>query len=239
MIVNADVRGLEVFVTADLSEDAVLRKELLTPGYDMHSDNQKVFKLPERVYAKIFVFKLLFGASAYGYALDPDFTHISSSHKYWQKVIDAFYEKYKGIAKWHGNLVDIVRQQGFIEGPSGRIYVYKPEMRNGELKWPITTIKNYVVQGTGADLVMLARIEAWKQFQALGIEGHFIGTVHDSLVYDVPDEHVDVTARLLFDSIAAIPRLCQERFGYTFKLPITSEIQVGKSKGTLEEYKLC
>lgn len=54
---NADVKSLEVFVAADLSDDKVLKKELLEK-LDMHSLNQEKFKLPSRVLAKIFIFKL-------------------------------------------------------------------------------------------------------------------------------------------------------------------------------------
>lgn len=57
-LINVDVKSLEVFVVCDLSGDKVLREELLTPGLDMHRNNQNDFKLPDRVTAKRFVFKL-------------------------------------------------------------------------------------------------------------------------------------------------------------------------------------
>lgn len=235
-IVNGDVSGLEVVVAAELSGDVVLSTEIKNKE-NIHTNNQVAFNLPSRLIAKVFKFRLIYGGSAYSYANDPDFMEVSSSEKYWQKVIDAYYEKYSGVAKWHTGLLNTVREQGYIEIPSGRRYFFEPERKWNGLQWPLTTIKNYPVQGFGADLVMLARIEAWKQFKASGMEGRFIGTIHDSLVYDVPKENVDATAKLLFKAIEDVPKLCKETFGYEFSLPLTSEIQVGNTKGSMEEYK--
>lgn len=57
MLINADVKSLEVFVAAELSDDKVLKKELLDK-LDLHSNNQERFGLPDRVAAKRFIFKL-------------------------------------------------------------------------------------------------------------------------------------------------------------------------------------
>ena len=51
MIIQADVKGLEVVVAAWLSQDPVLIHELKS-GIDIHGENQKAFNLPERVIAK-------------------------------------------------------------------------------------------------------------------------------------------------------------------------------------------
>lgn len=56
MIVNLDVKSLEIYVAAYLSQDKTLYKELLD-GADIHGINQRDFKLPERVIAKILVFR--------------------------------------------------------------------------------------------------------------------------------------------------------------------------------------
>ena len=71
MLVQCDVKGLEVVCAAFLSQDKVLYKEL-NDGVDIHGENQKIFGFEERVTAKIFKFKLLYGAMEYGFANDPD-----------------------------------------------------------------------------------------------------------------------------------------------------------------------
>jgi len=238
MLVNCDVKSLEVVVAADRYRDKTLQIEI-EQKLDLHALNQAKFKLPDRVTAKRFIFKLLYGASAYGYAVDSDFIGVGYSERQWQRVIDAFYEKYDGIARGHQADIKFAMTNGFLEIPSGRYFNYAPFVTDrGKAKWPITKIKNYPIQGFGADLVMLARIEFIKQFKASGLEGKFICTVHDSLVVDCPNKHVEQIASMLAASVAKVPEICYNIWSYKFSLPITSEILVGPNKRDMIELKL-
>lgn len=105
------------------------------------------------------------------------------------------------------------------------------------MEWPITVIKNYPVQGFGADLVMLARLEASKRLKASGLEYKLISTIHDSIVADCPSENVESVGRILNDSIEYVPTLCKQVFGYDFSLPLTSEVQYGPNKKELVDLK--
>lgn len=196
----------------------------------MHSLNQERFKLPDRVTAKRFIFKLLYGATAFGYAQDADFFGVGYSERRWQGVIDEFYTKYSGIARWHASIIESAKTNGFLEIPSGRYYNYRPKQGQHGWKWPLTTIKNYPVQGFGADLVKLARVQFFRRFIESGVDGEFICTVHDSLVVDTPSKNVYTIRDMLKESIEAVPLLCKETFGYEFSLPIWCEIQAGPNK---------
>ena len=226
-------------VAAELANDIVLKQEIIDK-VDIHDTNRVAFGLgegkPGRLVAKIFVFRLIYGGSAYSYARDPDFTGVSSDVKFWQGVIDRYYTKYKGIKQWHDSLLDKVKRTGLIEIPSGRFYRFEPEFKYGEWKWPLTTIKNYPVQGFGADLVMLARIEAFKQLKESGLEFKMVGTIHDSIVCDVPSKNVKDVALILKNSVENVPNLSRTYFGYDFSLPLTCEIQVGKNKLDMEDF---
>ena len=89
MLLQADAKQLEWIGATYLSQDKVAIDEILRE-VDMHSENQKRFKLPSRLIAKTFVFRLIYGGSAYSYAHDPDFRDIGNE-SFWQDVIDAFY----------------------------------------------------------------------------------------------------------------------------------------------------
>jgi DNA polymerase I len=236
MLINCDIKGLEVVVAAELSQDKILCQEIIDKE-DTHGKNQQTLGLPSRLIAKIFIFRLLFGGSAYSYANDPDFSEVGFNQKQWQQVIDAFYLKYNGLQRWHDSLLDTVKKNGFLEIPSGRCYTYEAKFNGREWKWPLTTIKNYSVQGFGADLVMLARIEFCKQLRESGLEGKFIQTIHDSLVVDTPSKNVNQIAKMLQNAIAKVPELCYTNWQYKFSLPLTSEVQVGMNKRNLEDYK--
>lgn len=160
------------------------------------------------------------------------------SQKQWQKVIDDYYTKYSGIRTWHDGLLNTVRETGSIEIPSGRIFTFQPRESWKGLEWPLTTIKNYPVQGYGADLVMLARIELARLISAARIEALLVMTVHDSLVVDTPSKNIDQVAKIILKAIDSVPNLCYNNWNHKFNLPLTAEISVGRSKAELEEYKL-
>ena len=237
MLINVDVKGLEVVVAAQLSGDITLCKELLD-GVDIHETNRDVFNLGEgkagRLVAKIFKFRLLYGGSAYSYANDPDFRGVSSSQSFWQEVIDKYYDKYSGIKEWHGQLLIEAQTTGRIVIPSGRYYPITPDISRRE-SWPLTIIKNYPVQGFGADLVMLARLEANRLLVASGIEAAFIGTIHDSIVVDTPEENVYNIGKLLKQAVEEVPSLCKKVWDYNFSLPLKCEIAYGMNKTNMTE----
>lgn len=176
----------------------------------------------------------LYGATAYGYSTDGDFVGVSRSDKYWQGVIDAYYAKYTGIAAWHQKLIREAQETGRLEIPSGRFFPIVPDYNKRE-PWPLTIIKNYPVQGFGAELVMLARLEARKRLREAGIECLLISTIHDSIVADTPKQNVEQVGRILFDSIEAVPGLCKKVFDYDFSLPLTSEVQYGPNKKDMKD----
>lgn len=231
-IVNADIKGLEVVVAAQLSGDKVLRSELLK-GIDIHETNRAAFGLgegkPGRLIAKVFKFRLIYGGSAYSYANDADFRSVSTSATFWQGVIDKYYAKYYGIAEWHKQLIREAQENGRLTIPSGRYYPISPDYTKRE-PWPLTIIKNYPVQGFGADLVMLARLRANQLLNESCPEALLIGTIHDSIVVDCPNSSVDRVGLALKRAVEEVPAYVEKVWGYNFTLPLTSEISFGPTK---------
>lgn len=226
MIIQADVKGLEIVTAAYLSQDEVMMQELWDK-VDIHEENRKRFDLPTRLIAKTYLFRLIYGGSAWSYALDPEFSGISKKPEFWQSIIDESYSKYGGLSDWHKYIIHEATTTGRVVCPTGRFFEFKPYSKNGDWKWPVTTIKNYPVQGTGADLVSLARIEFFRRFTDECVRGKLISSVHDSLVCDVHSDEVDHTATLLRESVEKVPQLFKERFGVSFNLPLTVEIGYG------------
>ena len=239
MLINCDVRGLEVVTAADLSRDSVLMREILD-GVDIHERNRDTFKLGTgkegRLVAKVLKFRILYGGGAYSFAHDPAFMGVSTSEKFWQRVIDEYYEKYSGLRKWHNSLINTAKQTGRIEIPSGRFFPITPDFSKRE-PWPLTQIKNFPVQGQGADLVMLARLEAAKRLREGNLRALLISTIHDSIEADCPENEVEEVGRILNQSVEAVPKACRQVFGYDFSLPLTSEVQYGPNKKNMVELK--
>lgn len=230
MIISVDHSGLEWVTAVYLSQDKVGIDEI-NQGIDQHSDNQKRFGLPSRLIAKTFVFRLIYGGSAYAYANDPIFMPVSADVAFWQRVIDEFYSKYYGLAEWHRRIVEDVGRTGKYESVSGRVYHFEPYQTNsGEWKLPRTKILNYPVQGLGADIVMLSRISLWKRTVAAtthwtNIGSKFVNTVHDDIWLDCPDcelKGLDKDEKECYNIVSEIDGVFQDlpkNFERAFKVP--------------------
>ena len=167
---------------------------------------------------------------------------VSTSERFWQNVIDEYYNKYQGIRQWHNRLIETAMQDRQLEIPSGRIFPIEPDYSKRE-PWPLTVIKNYPVQGFGADLVMLARLQASKLLReyiaAAGVIPSMtpvlISTIHDSIVADCPENQVEIVGKLLNQAVEDVPKLCKQVFKHNFSLPLTAEVQYGPNKCDMKD----
>ena len=233
MLIEADAKQLEFLTAIYLSKDEVGYNEIRN-GVDQHTDNQIRFKLPSRLIAKTFVFRLLFGGTAFAYANDPEFIHVSKSDKYWQDIIDQFYGKYQGLHRWHSSLMREVVRTGQLVMPTGRVYKYERNERN---EWPRTTILNYPVQGLGADLMAIARCSLFKRVKKSGLQCDFISTVHDSIILDSPEENVQPLIQIIKNVWQDLPKNFEALFKVPFDLPCKCEVKVGEDWGNTKEIK--
>lgn len=236
MLVNVDGKAIEWLCASYLSQDETAIDEI-TRSIDQHSANQDRFGLPTRLIAKTFVFRLIYGGQAYSYANDPDFTGVSTSERFWQGVIDEFYNKYSGVAKWHTALMSEASSTGRIRMPTGRFYDFNSTQRGRDLVWPRTKILNYPVQGLAADLMALARVSFARRFRANKITGCLVNTIHDSIVVDVPTHEVVKVCTLFEQVFNDIPMNFERVFGVKFNLPTKCEVSYGMDKFNLTEYK--
>ena len=233
---NADARGLEWVGINFFAQDPVGMEEIIGK-VDQHTLNAERFGLPERRIAKIFVFRLIYGGSAWAYVYDPDFNWISKDPKYWQRVIDAFYDKYKGIQRQHIVWVQQATLNGQLVMPTGRFYPFE---RDAKGNWPRTKILNYPVQGLGHDLMAIARVSFKRRldsadFSDIRNDIKLVSTVHDSIVVDTRPEHIGRISNCLESVFRDIPRNFERLFGVVFNLPLEVEIKVGNDLFNMEE----
>lgn len=198
-------------------------------GEDTHSKNQEAFKLPSRLIAKVFLFRCIYRGSGWSYANDPDFMHVSTSAAFWDDMNEKFYDKYKGIDLCHKKWAQEVMAGKPIVGPLGRQWQCNNRDKFGNTFVPWTTLTNYPVQGSGADIMMLARISAFNRIKKLNLPGKFVSTVHDSIVYDCPEEVCKEVAEIFHAAFANIPTTIAKLYGYTWYVPMTAECKIGKN----------
>jgi DNA polymerase I-like protein with 3'-5' exonuclease and polymerase domains len=233
MLLQADAKQLEWVGAAYLSQDDLAIQEIWE-GTDMHSDNQARFGLPSRLIAKTFVFRLIYGGSAYSYAHDPNFKEIGNE-AYWQNIIDQFYNKYTKLKEWHDEILFRAKRDRKLTMPTGRVYYYEPEVTSYGVKHPRTKILNYPVQGLGADLMSIARVSLRNRL--LNKEGvRLINTVHDSIILDFDPEVWDNNSivSIVEKCFNDVPSNFEKLFGHKFNLPMRVECEVGPTWGNME-----
>lgn len=235
MIVNVDFKSLEVVTAAWLSQDEVMMNEIKA-GTDMHEANRVAFNLPSRLVAKVLKFRILYGGTAFSFSKDPDFTPVSKNVGFWEDVIDKYYNKYRGLKKWHDQIIREATTTGYVISPFGRSFKFEMQKKwNGDMVWPVTDIKNYPVQGTGADIVCMSRVMIHKKFNRANLKSKLISTVHDSIVADATSDEVDTVCKIFYDEIAKTPEYLTKYFGCDFNLPLVGEVSVGPNMLDLTE----
>jgi DNA polymerase-1 len=216
-------------VAAWLSGDQVALGEI-NGGQDTHSLNQSLFKLPDRLTAKIYLFRTIFRGSGWAFANDSDFTHVSDDPDYWDNINYQFYKKYYGLDKWHNELARKVAQREPIVSPLGMEWLILP-LESGKLHWP--TFTNYPVQGTANSLVAIARVSLKRRMT--GLRSGLVGTVHDSIIADSPDDEVTQVVKLMKDVFDDIPKNVKKLWNITLPCAFPCEIKVGKNMKDMEK----
>lgn len=227
MLVQCDASQLEWRTALQLSQDTVGIEEV-NQKQDAHSLNEKAFSLPSRFIAKIYLFRTIFRGSGYAFANDPDFMHVSADPKFWDNIGELFYKKYYGLDRWHHHLADLVTRGEPIEGPTGRQWTINMKRDfHGNLKLPWTVFSNYPVQGTGADVMMIARISFSRRLRASGIPALLVSTVHDSIVVDCAAEFVSEITKLMYEVFDDLVDNLNKIFKCDWNVPLACEVKVG------------
>jgi DNA polymerase I-like protein with 3'-5' exonuclease and polymerase domains len=232
MLIKIDAAQLEWRTAVWLSNDKVGIDEL-NSGADIHSLNEKAFNLPSRLIAKIYLFRTIYRGNGWSFANDPAFSHVSSSADFWDKVNEKFYKKYKDLDAWHTRLANLVTTGKPIVSPFGREWLI-PMRPNGDIPW--TTLTNYPVQGTGADLMTVARISLHNRMRSFGLKSLMVSTVHDDIKVDAPDNEIEQVAGIALKVFDDIPVNVKKLFNVDLPIRFPGEVSVGKDLLNMEKY---
>jgi len=244
MLVKIDSAQLEWRTAVFLSNDPIGIAEI-NSGEDIHNNNKEAFGLPDRLTAKVYLFRTIFRGNGWSFANDPNFSHVSTDPEYWEDINNKFYTKYKGLDAWHHELKDLVIRGQPIVGPTGRFWkipmkeYQKKNWKTGKLEnvldIPWTTLSNYPVQGTGADIMKVARISLWNRLK--NSKALLISTVHDDLKLDVPDSELDFVIKTATDVFNDLPKNFKKLFNVDMPIPFPGEVSVGKDLLNMEKVK--
>jgi DNA polymerase I-like protein with 3'-5' exonuclease and polymerase domains len=231
MLVQIDAAQLEWRVLAWLSGDRVALDEI-NSGLDFHSKNQEVFGLPNRLIAKIYLFRTIYRGSGWSFANDPAFMGVSPNPDFWDDINEKFYKKYYGINEWHYSLARLCAARKPIVSPLGREWLITPK-DDGKLPWTVFT--NYPVQGTGADIMMVARISLFRRLSKLS-QILLVSTVHDSIVLDCPEKDVPFIGELALSVMDDLPKNFRKLWGIDLPCTFPGEVKYGPTLANMKKF---
>ena len=223
-IVAADYSQIELRIMAHLSEDAGLL-HAFEQELDVHrATAAEVFGVgldqvtPEmRRSAKAINFGLIYGMSAFGLA-----KQLRLGRNEAQQYIDRYFERYPGVQRYMNETRSLAHEQGYVETLFGR-RLYLPDInarnRNLQLAAERTAI-NAPMQGTAADIIKTAMISVDSCLAESQLDARIIMQVHDELVLEVAEAHIDVVSKAVRQHMSAAA---------TLKVPLLVEVGVGNN----------
>lgn len=210
-IVAADYSQIELRIMAHLSQDPGLLRAF-GDNLDVHSATAaEVFGVTleevsgdQRRKAKAINFGLIYGMSAFGLAKQ---LHLGRHEA--QEYIDRYFERYPGVADYMARTRELAHRQGYVETLYGR-RLHLPEInaRNKQRQQAAErTAINAPMQGTAADIIKLAMIAVDDWLSRDSIDALMIMQVHDELVFEVAEDHVERLQAALPGLMADVAKL--------------------------------
>lgn len=224
VLVDADYSQIELRLLAHISGDRAMR-EAFQSGMDFHTVTaSRVFGVPIdsvtpllRGRAKAVNFGIVYGISAWSLGND-----IGVSTAEAKEYMDAYYEKYSGVRDYMKSVVEKAKADGYVETLYGRRR-YLPELKSpnfAQRSFGERVALNMPIQGTAADVIKLAMVNAAARLRREGLAARLILQVHDELIVECPQSETETVKKLLEEEMENVVHL---------SVPLIAEAKSGAS----------
>jgi DNA polymerase-1 len=197
-LLAADYSQIELRIMAHLSGDSGLLSAFHADADVHRATAAEVFDIAaedvstdQRRSAKAINFGLIYGMSAFGLARQLGIERGAA-----QQYVDLYFDRYPGVRDYMDRTREQARESGFVETVFGR-RLYLPEIRSKNpqrRQYAERSAINAPMQGTAADIIKLAMIGVDSWLTGEKSKTCIIMLVHDELVFEVPEEELDVMA---------------------------------------------
>jgi len=186
-LVSLDYSQIELRVMAHISGDPELIS-VFKKGQDVHKAAASViFDIPlekvskeQRRIGKTVNFAVMYGMTEYGLS---DMLGITGNEA--RAYIEKFFDRYKKIREYFAGVTERMKTRGYVETLFGRRRYFTYREGYHKSQGLIREANNAPLQGTAADIMKLAMLEADKLLSEFGFEARMLLQVHDELVFEV------------------------------------------------------
>ena len=223
VLISADYSQIEFRVLAHLSCEPVL-VEAFREGADFHERTAvKIFGPNSgrdahelRAIAKMVNYALLYGKGAFTLSKDIGVTQRAA-----QEFIDAYFAGFPRVRAFIDRTLEEARATSVVKTLYGRRRLV-PELnsRNGQVRGAAERVAvNLPIQGTAADIMKRAMIDVHAALVPYP-DARMILTVHDELLFEVPEGKADEYAAIVRDRMQSAA---------TLNVPLTVDVGVGEN----------
>ena len=206
VILSADYSQIELRLLAHVSGDEHLINAF-NEGIDVHTQTaSKVFGVtPEEVTkdmrrkAKAVNFGIVYGQSKYGLA-----KAIGVKPAEAQEFIDKYFEHFPKVHEYMDYEREFVAEHGYVETMYGRRRYLGAELGSSNFQireFAQRAAINQPLQGSAADLIKMAMIEADKRLTDGGYKTKMVLQVHDELIFEVPKSELEDVTTIVKESM--------------------------------------
>ena len=188
VLLAADYSQIELRIIASLAHDRHMI-DAFANHYDIHSATAaKIYGIPMeevskdlRRNAKSVNFGIIYGISSFGLS-----EQLGISRKEASELIDEYFAQYPDIKHYIDTNIAFAHEHGYAQTLLGRRrYLTDINSRNASARnFAERNAVNMPIQGTSADMIKIAMIRIYREFQRLGLKSKMILQVHDELVFD-------------------------------------------------------
>lgn len=187
----------------------------------------------ERQAGKSANFGLLYDMSAYGFRLYAEEVYgVSFTADEAEAIHRAFFDMWEGMSAWHARTRLRAQQTAQVVSPIGRVRrvpdIHDP-VKGGYAE---RAAINAPVQGFASDMMQMAAasIEGYLP-QVKGVpDARIVGTVHDSIVVEVPEDSWQEVVEACIERMLNLDTVLA-RLGCVFDVPLAVEAKVGTRWG--------
>ena len=224
VIIDADYSQIELRILAHIANDEAMISAFLS-GEDIHTATAaRVFSIPasevtaeQRKRAKAVNFGILYGMGEYSLSEDLEISMAQA-----KKYIASYLEGFPSVKEYLDNIKKTAKKDGFVTTLFGRKRkISELASSNKNLQhFGERVAMNSPIQGTAADIIKIAMVNASQALRDAEIDAKIILQVHDELIIEAHRDCADRAYEILVNSMENVIKL---------SVPLSVEAHIGNS----------
>lgn len=195
VILSIDYSQIELRVLAHMAQDKGMI-DAFTHDLDIHTKTASEVNgvsLDEvtptmRREAKAVNFGIVYGISDFGLS-----NNLGITRKRAKEFIDKYLETFSGVNKYMTDIVEFAKEHGYVETLYNRRRALPEINAKNKIVASLNArlAMNTPIQGTAADIIKLAMINAFEYIEETKVDAKLLLQVHDELIFDVNKNVID------------------------------------------------